>query len=172
MENFRKLTEFEESILRYIQDRSSTIGNIIEEFSSIKRNAESIVHAVNILENEKEYIKQKDRIIGAFGPHENDLIREINIYSITPLGKNYLANTTANFTSFSNINNSNVAHNSSNVTQSINISKQPQDIQEKIKEIELAIIKKDASGIKKAFSYIADKSVDVAIALLTGGLLK
>jgi len=93
-------------------------------------------------------------------------------FGLTALGKNYLAKATANFTSFSNISNSNIAHQSPRTMQTIVINEQPQDIQEKIKELELAVLRKDGSAMAKAFGYIADKAVDVAIAYTTGALIK
>lgn len=92
-------------------------------------------------------------------------------YQITELGKSYLhQNSRPASTVYNGIYGSNIAHNSSNVTQSISINALAPDVQEKIKEFDVAIKQKDSSAMKRAFGYIADKSVDVAIALVTGML--
>ena len=92
-----------------------------------------------------------------------------NVYSITPTGKSFLADLGKNLaSSIGNITNSNVVINSSNVIQSLKI--EDSDIKEKVRELEEAIQEKDASKIKRVFGYIADKSVDVAIALLIRGM--
>jgi len=94
-------------------------------------------------------------------------------YQITEIGKShmYQDNHPAP-TIYSNINGSNIAHNSSNVTQTISVSNMPPDIQEKIKEFDAAVKQKDGSAMKRIFGYIADKTVDVAIALVTGALVR
>ena len=96
---------------------------------------------------------------------------EYTAYQITELGKSHMhqSNHPAP-TVYSNINGSNITHNSSHVTQTISISALAPDIQEKVKEFDVAVKQKDSSAMKRAFGYIADKSVDVAIALMTGML--
>lgn len=91
-------------------------------------------------------------------------------YKITQLGKSKIGGNSNVIpaTVYANITNSNIAHHSPHATQSIKISEQPEDIQEKFAELQDAITKKDASAIKKALGYIADKSVDVVIAIITG----
>lgn len=90
-------------------------------------------------------------------------------YSITPHGKQFLEDR-ANKPSFGNITNSNIAINSSNLIQNLKID--DYELKEKIDELEKAIEEKDPSKIKKAFCYIADKAVDVAISLLLNGVQK
>jgi hypothetical protein len=92
-------------------------------------------------------------------------------YQITELGKSHLhQNSRPASTVYNGIYGSNIAHNSSNVTQSIAINTLASDVQEKVKEFDVAVNQKDSSAMKRAFGYIADKSVDVAIALATGML--
>ena len=93
-------------------------------------------------------------------------------YQITSLGKNAIAGKVGTTTIYSDIHNSAIAHQSTNIHQSIKVSEQTPDIQEKITELQDAITKKDSTAIKKAFGYIADKSVDVAIAIIAGSLLR
>lgn len=94
-------------------------------------------------------------------------------YQITELGKSHMhQNSHPAPTVYGNINSSNIAHNSSNVTQTISINTLAPDIQEKVKEFDVAVKRKDSSAMKRAFGYIADKSVDAAIALGTGMLLR
>jgi len=98
---------------------------------------------------------------------------EYTAYQITELGKSHMhQNNLPTPTVYSNINGSNIAHNSSNVTQTISINTLASDIQEKVKEFDAAVKQKDGSAMKRAFGYLADKSVDVAIALATGMLLR
>lgn len=98
---------------------------------------------------------------------------EYTAYQITELGKSHLhQNSHPASTVYNGIYGSNIAHNSSNVTQTISISVLAPDIQEKVKEFDAAVKQKDGSAMKRAFGYIADKSVDAAIALATGMLLR
>jgi hypothetical protein len=98
---------------------------------------------------------------------------EYMAYQITELGKSHLhQSNNPSSTVYSGIYGSNIAHNSSNVTQTISIKTVAPDVQEKIKEFDAAVKKKDGSAMKQAFGYIADKAVDVAIALATGALIR
>src|SRR5690349_3558211 len=171
MNQERLLNEYEEAVLRLIQDSSPTLEDIIVEFDGTA-DVSQIKAIVQALQT-RNYIKvEKHLAAGVYTlGNMNDATFDDD-FILTPLGKNYLVKATANFTSFSNISNSNIANQSSYIEQSIKISEQPQDIQEKIKELELAIIKKDSIGIKRTFSYIVDKSVDTAIAITTGMLLR
>ena len=90
-------------------------------------------------------------------------------YSITPIGKQFLEELSYK-PSFGTITNSNVAINSREIIQTLKIG--DPEIKHKIKELETAIKEKNPSKIKKAFGYIADKAVDVAIALLVNGMMK
>lgn len=98
---------------------------------------------------------------------------EYTAYQITELGKSHMhQNNHPSPTVYSGIYGSNIAHNSSNVTQTISIKTVAPDVQEKIKEFDAAVQQKDGSAMKKAFGYIADKAVDVAIALVAGTLVR
>lgn len=92
-------------------------------------------------------------------------------YKLTPLGEDALAGS-AQITNISHNQNSTIAHQSPNVIQTIDISGYDEDLQGKINELKEAIANKNKPNIKKIFAYIADKSVDVAIALLTQGIIK
>lgn len=98
---------------------------------------------------------------------------EYTAYQIKELGRSHLqqGNNPA-ATVYSRIYGSNIAHNSSNVTQTISIKTVAPDVQEKIKEFDAAVRQKNGSTMKQAFGYIADKAVDVAIALATGTLVR
>lgn len=89
-------------------------------------------------------------------------------YSITPQGKQYLEELSYK-PLFGTITNSNVAINSSEIIQTLKIG--DPEIKQKIKELEIAIKEKNPSKIKKAFGYIADKAVDVAIQILLRGII-
>lgn len=106
---------------------------------------------------------------------EKDLIERFDddedVFRLTPYGQMEVSNNNFSVNNFSNISNSNIANHSQNVEQSINISEQPQDIQDKVREFEQAAHNKDSSGMKKAFGYIADKAVDVAIAIAMRNLM-
>lgn len=97
---------------------------------------------------------------------------EESVWKLTPYGEEFSNNYSGGAnTIFSNIKNSAIAHQSSGATQTINIHELPQDLQEKIAELEDAVRQKNAGKIKSTFGYIADKSVDTAISLLTGSVL-
>lgn len=93
-------------------------------------------------------------------------------YRLTPLGRSLLARSSGSSINYSVNGNANIAHNSPGSTQSIDINKLDDDLKQKISDLQDSISRKDSSAIKKTFGYIADKSVDVAIALITQGLLK
>lgn len=106
---------------------------------------------------------------------EQDFIEEVEdndgVYRLTPFGDSQLSTLrVSNNTTYSNISNSNIAHQSDNANQTININELPEDVQKSLEELRVAASKHDASGMKKAFAYIADKAVDVAIAILLGHL--
>jgi hypothetical protein len=92
-------------------------------------------------------------------------------YSITQLGKTYL-NSQHGSSSFTIGDNVNFAYNSPGAQQSISINDLDEDIRVKINELDEAIQKNDKATFKKTLAYIADKSVDVAIALVTGSLVR
>jgi hypothetical protein len=104
---------------------------------------------------------------------ENDYIetyQQDDYYCLTPFGESYLADYQRGGVYYSNISNSNIAHNSSESQQTINVSLLPDDIKNKIDDLYQASEKKDSLAIKNAFDYIADKAVDVAIAIVVGRL--
>jgi len=160
--------EYEEAVLRLIQSRSLTIEDIIEEFDEAltRRQVKDVVRALT----QRKYIKIEQNWAGGVFLQDEELgeVKYDDDYVLTPLGKNYLANATANFTSFNNISNSNIANQSANVEQNIDIAELPEDIRLKLDELKEAIKRKDGNALAKAFAYIADKSVDVAIAILVG----
>ncbi len=167
------LHEYDEAVLRMINepnrgtDRTGkflAISDLEKEFGKDSSRLKQSIHTLV----KKRYIRDMEGVLSAIDGASVDY----EAYQLTALGSNYLAKNNSLGTSFSNISNSNIAHNSSNVIQSINISGQPQDIQEKYYELNEAIKKSDASAIKRAFDYIVDKSIDVAIAIATGTLLR
>ena len=170
-----RLTEYHYAVLRYIGDRRRKISEVIEEFQS-PLLSKSQIKGLMLDLKQCGYIKSVTllssmvQIISLDGGSDTPAETEPG-YEITSLGSNRIANNHSS-TTYSNISNSNIAHQSSQVQQTINITELPVDIQEKVKELELAMLKRDSSGMKKAFGYIADKSVDVAIAVITGALIK
>jgi len=106
---------------------------------------------------------------------DQDFIEEVEdnegVYRLTPFGGSQVsALHISNSVTYANISNSNIAHQSENVNQTIDISELPEDIQQSLEELRVAVGRRDASGMKKAFAYIADKAVDVAIAIALGHL--
>lgn len=91
-------------------------------------------------------------------------------YKIAPLGRRTLTRSGGGTNYLISDSVTTIAHNSPGARQSIDIASFDIDIQEKIEELQDAIAKKDKNRIGKIFGYIADKSVDVAIALLTKGI--
>lgn len=101
--------------------------------------------------------------------HNHEL--EYMAYQITELGKTFLNKHHA-VQSFSMGDNVNFAYNSPGASQSINIGDLDDDLKAKVEELYAAIKSNDKTTFKKTLAYIADKSVDVAIALVTGALVK
>lgn len=112
------------------------------------------------------------------GPGDPDPDGTYDAYSITPQGKQFLEDSSNSLIkkerqveNHFHISHSNVAINSSEVMQSLSIDNR-KIVEEKLKELNSAIEEKNPSKITKAFGYITDKAVDVAIALLVNGMNK
>lgn len=175
MENMQQLTEIEDALVRYLESQTATKEELMEEFTSKLYPKRAIKDVIRGLEKMRGYIALSGPVLktGVYSLESETTDDDFeHVYELTALGKAYLARSTSNFTSYSNISGSNIAHNSSNVTQTIKITDQPKEIQEKIKEFDEAVKERDGDALKKAFAYIADKSVDVAIALGTGALVR
>lgn len=164
-----RISEYEEAVLRFVESDSPTEAGIFNEFEGvlIKGQIKSVVRALK----DRRFIKVQEILTSAvvFGDG-TEFSSTAEVYVLTPLGKNYLANTTSSFTSFNNITNSNIAHNSNDIFQKINIAELPKDLVEKIADLESAIKAKEPVAIQKAFTYILDKSVDLAVQILATGL--
>lgn len=170
-----RLTEYHYAVLRYISECDRKVSEVINEFKSPLLDRSQIKGLLLDLK-QCGYIKPVELLSGmayiiSADESEDTPMETEPGYQITSLGNNRITGTSSG-TTYSNISNSNIAHQSQNTNQTINITALPQDIQEKIQELELAVAKRDSSAIKKAFGYIADKSVDVAIAIATGALLR
>lgn len=176
MDHFQKLTEIEDAILRYTQSKKPSEEKLVAAFVSKIYTDSTVRRMIKSLADSRGYIKLSDKRYHKPGvyfldsPHNNEDWQ--HVYQITPLGKAYLARSSAIFTSYANITNSNIAHHSPNANQSIDITELPEDLREKVAEFDAAMKQKDSNAMKKAFGYIADKSVDVAIALATGALTR
>lgn len=94
-----------------------------------------------------------------------------SIYAITTRGEAYI-DSLGGGSSIRVGDNSAVAINSPHATQTIHVNDLPEETQQLIADFNRAAESKDASALKKTFGYIADKSVDVAIAMATGALLR
>ena len=173
MNNFSELGELEDSVLRYIQSKRTTEDKIIESFAIGPYKKGAVKQIIDAL-SARGYIELKKVLKSGFYSFGDARTEEDyhQVYKISPLGTAYLARSTSNFTSYSNISNSNIAHQSPNAVQSVEVAGLPEEMQEKIAEFDSAIKQKDGETIKRAFAYIADKSVDVAIALATGALIR
>lgn len=166
-------SEYDKAVMAFIKDNSPTsIDDILDEFGIDQLN--EVYDSVEILK-ELRYIKMSDIFLG-FVPEDSDTLRikddDIERWELSYLGRNFLSGRSTKITSYSHITNSNIAHQSPNAIQSININDLGADIRKKILEFDEAASRKDSAGMKKAFGYIADKAVDVAIALGTGTLLR
>lgn len=165
-----QISEYEEAILRLVQNQSPSKEDIIEQFKGTLTKSQVKILTKALLD--RGYIKTEKQL--AAGLYSYDLQIDNSdyedVYVLAPLGDNYLSRTTANSTLYNNISNSNIAHLSPYAQQKINLSELPDDLRKKISELELAIARKDHGALKASFAYIADKSVDVAIAILLGGI--
>jgi len=166
------LDEYDEAVLREIAspNRGSDQTGLFRAKSDLEdefgKGSHRLGVAIENLKDKRHYIKDIKAVLAYIGDKSIDY----DAYQITALGKNYLAKTNSTANSFSNITNSNIANHSTNVHQSISISNQPEEIQKKYSELQAAILHKDSPAIKRAFGYIADKAVEVAIAITTGSL--
>ncbi len=169
------LNELSEAILTSIKAKKMTKASLMKSYVSSRFDDDNVSDAIEVLVEDLGYIEEKRALKSGFyalGERftEDDYEKR---FAITELGKAYLSRqNTGVSTHYSNITNSNIAHQSSSASQTISLAEQSEDIREKIQELEAAIKKKDSASIKRAFGYIADKSVDVAIAVVTGALLR
>lgn len=171
------LTKYHTAVLNFLAGNKygkRREDKIFEEFSVGPLNRQNIKTILRDL-------KQAGYIVPiAISEQEIQIIAEMsetpvsNVgYKITQLGKDASTSTHNNITNntYSNISNSAIAHNSPHAVQSIKIGELPEDMQQKYQELQDAIVRKDKSAMKKTFGYIADKSIDVAIAIITGNLI-
>ena len=176
MRSEQQLSEIEDAIVRYVQGKKVSKDKLVSAFTSKLYPKSIVIRVIDVLEKRRCYIElSKKKYAKQAVYFLDDPIEDSDwehVYLITPLGKAYLARSSANFTSYSNITNSNIAHESPHAVQSIDISELPSDIQEHVIQFDKAAEKKDSAALKKAFGYIADKSVDVAIALVTGAIIR
>ncbi|MES2971406.1 MAG: hypothetical protein V4702_03735 [Patescibacteria group bacterium] len=103
--------------------------------------------------------------------HKNKL--EYKAYQITALGKNYLSQQSAMHIDarqnhFGNIYGSNISISSQYVSQIID--KQEDETKELLRQLLEVTEKKDKSAILKTLGYIGDKSLDLLIAIIAGGV--
>ena len=56
--------------------------------------------------------------------------------------------------------------------QTVDVSKLDEETKQLLQDLKIAIEQKSVSNIKKTFMFIADKSVDLAIALIAGKLVQ
>jgi|GEM_PF-2571813 len=172
-----KLSEYDTAILNFLAQnkygkrredkifKEFTVGPLNRQnIKTILRGLKRAGYIVSITISEQEMLFT--------GEVSNSPVSNVG-YKITQLGKEVSISTYNSITNntYANISNSAIAHNSPHSTQSIKIGGLSEDMQQKYKEMQDAIARKDSSAIKKAFGYIADKSVDVAIAIITKSLL-
>lgn len=168
--NLQPLDEFSEAMLRFIQDKQPSIETIRDEFQEFSNS--EINSTIDKLRR-KKYIRDSERIVGVVSLLDDGPDPETEeYYELAPLGKSYLAKTTTNYTSFSNITGSNISNASHNISQSNYIKNEmiDEETQELLTELKDAIVQQDKSRIVKTLEYIGDKSVDVLIGVLTGKL--
>lgn len=163
----KSLTEIELAILRMIaksENRSQVMGPWIDKRVLMMRFDPSQAQQVTeSIENLQKIFYVTDKIQG----------KNSRAWSLTPQGESALdSQQNIEINTFSNISNSAIAHKSSHTIQTVEIQNLPDDIMQKVSEFDIAINEKDVSAMKMAFNYIADKSVDAAIALVTGALLR
>lgn len=165
--NYDKLTDMEKMVLNSIKT------------SKYKVDAIGKYITLDVLENEfgEKRMLEVSKAISSLT--KKDFIEEIDgeedVYRLTPNGKLHLpkhSNDSLTINYLSHNTNSNIANHSQNVQQSIKVSEQKQGIQVKISEFETAAKQGNGAAMKKAFGYIADKAVDVAIAIALGQLIK
>lgn len=142
---------------RYRTQAGLYVGNIVDEVGDAD-DVESVIDDFLVPMN---YIKENKQTKG--------------YYSITELGKNHIRRSSgASGMSFGN--NTNLAINSPNAQQSVNIdvSIYNQEVQDKISQLQEAVRDGDKSKFKSAIGYILDKGVDIAIVLTLAqaGLVK
>lgn len=95
-------------------------------------------------------------------------------YQITELGRTKLSKNSGaqpynlNQNNFGNITGANISINSQYVSQVI--EKQDQETKELLSQLLLATERKDKSAILKTLGFIGDKSIDLLIAIIAGGV--
>lgn len=161
------LTEIELAILRMVAKGSTgsqAMGPYIDKrIVNMRFDPSQAQQVAKSIENLQKIFYITDKIQGS----------NSRVWTLTPMGESALdSQQNIEINSFSNITNSAISHKSLNVTQTINIQELAPDIVEQVNEFDSAVDAKDPNRMKAAFSYIADKAVDVAIALATGSIIR
>lgn len=172
------LTQYHTAILSFLARQKygkKSSSQIYEEFLTPHLRKGHIKTILKDLEN-CGYIKSielDEQMVSFLGEMSGSPV-SIDGFKITELGRTRATTSgvSTQVNNFSNISNSVISNNSSNVTQTVSYSDQSEDMREAIDALNNAIASKDSSVIKKTFGYIADKSVDVAIAVVTGALIR
>ena len=145
------------------QGRSTVAGKLIDQDTIIQQFSK----------NEKPSVKSviKNYLLKMKYLDEADVNSANPTYTITKRGELQLI-TPSGTSSITISNSSNTAINSPHTTQTFNVTNQSAEIQQLVTKFDEAVKTRDADAMKKTFGYIADKSIDLAIALTTGALVR
>lgn len=139
------------------------LDDIIEEVGD-KQDAKSVIN--NFLLPMKYIRKINDKFKEAHN-HELDYVA----YRITELGKTYLESknaATIHQNNFGNVYGSNISIDSKYVSQII--KEQSDETKQLLTDLLVASEKKDKTVILRTLGYIGDKSLDLLIAIIAGGV--
>ena len=170
---------------RVARENPDEIGQVIDillKNIDINRNNTTssiycLIKLADISNETKNIIKNKidNDFINFYSKDNNEEISNntkileavLNGQPLSNFKDNTKTNDNSSVSTIYNLNNSNLAVNSPSTSQTINIENIDEDIKAKIYELKNAIINKDKVTIGETFTYIADKAVNVVIALLT-----
>lgn len=168
------LSQYEDALLHFIAKGEKSEQDIIDNFESKTLRNSQIKQLIKGLEK-RDYIKLSTDalLVGAMTLDSSiDPSNSVYVYELRGMGEAYLNRQNNSSTVYSNITNSNIANNSARSIQSVQLSSQNIEIKQLVIALEQAAQERDPSKIKEIFGYIADKSIDVAIALVTGSLMR
>lgn len=167
------------SILEFMSESKSGFKkdeDIFKEFIGTRLNKTDIKSLLRALE-QMQFVEKSDKDpqrIQFFDDDFNEVLpaKKITGYKITRWGKSHIGKqTVVNQITYSGISNSAIAHNSPHAVQSVRVGEQDEETQILLKEYIKSLESKDSKRIKKAIGYILDKSIDLGIAVLVGGVI-
>lgn len=165
---YKQLNLFEETVLREIAHEPLRT-DIFGEFQSVARLR------ARFNSNQQEKLSQaliellRNELIEEIFEPDSQGNNQLRGYKLTPIGRNLLAKSGGGTSSynFGDISGSNIA-----IGENINqlLQQEDKETQQLLIKLEEALRDKDKTEVLKTLGYIGDKSLDLLIAIIAGGI--